>query len=57
MRIFQIWQISSVEDWHNLRARLDVLLELEGMMKSDVQNIASLKEDILDIEDKIEEVK
>lgn len=56
MRIFQMWQVSSVEEWNSLKARLDVLLELEGMMKNDSQEISALKEDLLDIDSRIEEV-
>jgi len=49
-RIYEAWQKASLEEWWHLKAKLEVLEELEMAIKNDAENVGYYHEELQKLE-------
>ena len=53
--LFRLWRVSPVEEWHEVKGRLAMLEEFEGMLKQLSETTSLTKEELDAIEEKLGE--
>lgn len=51
--IYEIWQNAGIDEWPKLKAKLEVLQEIEQMLINDAENIKYYEEELKTLEEEV----
>lgn len=51
--IYKIWQNSDIEEWPKLKAKLEVLQEIEQTLINDAENVKYYEEELKTLEEEV----